>query len=190
MVAWFYGPHCRSIGGCPEISEAPAGGQVILTFARYRGRPPLKVLIDDEDADRVLRHTWHLDTQGYVTGYVRGRLTLLHRFILNMPRMSRRGPPVESVDHINGDKTDVRKCNLRLGTRTVNRLNSRPPRNNTSGVSGVYQHPNGRWEANWKIGHKRTRRYFATRGEAVACRMAFNESMGLLNATRTARVAV
>jgi hypothetical protein len=42
------------------------------------------------------------------------------------------------IDHINGNKSDNRLCNLRVATRSQNNINRvRPPRNNTSGVRGV-----------------------------------------------------
>jgi hypothetical protein len=49
-------------------------------------------------------------------------------------------PPFEyDVDHINGDRADNRKTNLRLATRSQNAHNTRKVRStNTSGYPGVY----------------------------------------------------
>jgi len=44
------------------------------------------------------------------------------------------------VDHINGNKTDNRLCNLRLATNKQNQENRPAPKNTTSGYRGVCWH--------------------------------------------------
>lgn len=46
--------------------------------------------------------------------------------------------PVMHLDHINGDRTDNRIANLRECSRVQNQCNRPTPKNNTSGVKGVY----------------------------------------------------
>lgn len=46
--------------------------------------------------------------------------------------------PNGDVDHINGNSTDDRLCNLREATRTQNMANKRMHKNNKSGVKGVF----------------------------------------------------
>jgi hypothetical protein len=59
-----------------------------------------------------------------------------------------------TIDHINGDPSDNRWCNLRLATRSQNQANRRPNCNSSSGVKGVEWHPqSGKWRA--KIGINR-----------------------------------
>lgn len=56
--------------------------------------------------------------------------------------------PNNDTDHINGDRTDNRLCNLRQATRSENHCNKGPQRNNTSGHKGVsWNKRAGRWEA-------------------------------------------
>ena len=52
------------------------------------------------------------------------------------------------VDHINHNKFDNRKCNLRNVTKSQNGMNHVKPTNNTSGTVGVYWNKSkGLWEA-------------------------------------------
>lgn len=50
------------------------------------------------------------------------------------------------IDHINGNPLDNRIENLRISTNSQNKMNSRMPKNNTSGVKGVLWVPSKqRW---------------------------------------------
>lgn len=56
--------------------------------------------------------------------------------------------PVEEIDHISGNPSDNRLCNLRLATSGQNKANSGLPRHNTSGFKGVsYDKRDRRWYA-------------------------------------------
>lgn len=55
----------------------------------------------------------------------------MHRLLTNAPKGSQ-------VDHINGDKLDNRKINLRVCTHSQNQINRGKQKNNTSGFKGVY----------------------------------------------------
>ena len=71
-------------------------------------------LIDNADYPAVSQHRWYLTVTGYAetfrrsAGVTRSRTTL-HRFILG-------AVPGTVVDHVNGDKLDCRRSNLRLCT--------------------------------------------------------------------------
>ncbi len=54
--------------------------------------------------------------------------------------------PRNLIDHINGNRTDNRWCNLRDATHSQNGANSRVLANNTSGFKGVFFH-RGKWVA-------------------------------------------
>lgn len=103
---------------------------------------------DDEDAQLVLGKKWSITAFGYarcteylgtVDGKIKTREIKMHRLIMNAPK------GVE-VDHINHNKLDNRKANLRLCTRVQNKANTRIPRTNTSGFKGVSMHKN-KWQA-------------------------------------------
>jgi hypothetical protein len=102
------------------------------------------VLVDPEDAFWLKFYPWHI-SGGYVSGcnpYSKPRRVLLHRVILD-------APPGLEVDHINGDKLDNRKDNLRLVNHAHNQQNRHGlNKRNRSGFRGVSWHSRDRrWQA-------------------------------------------
>jgi hypothetical protein len=83
------------------------------------------VHVDPEDLDLFEDHNWHLNTNGYVFRNEwlgdRQRKLYLHRAI-----MSKHGLLVDGliIDHIDRDKLNCRKANLRMVTKSVNGHNS------------------------------------------------------------------
>jgi hypothetical protein len=64
-------------------------------------------------------------------------------------------PPKDQIDHINGDKSDNRLCNLREANTAENMRNVGKQAHNTSGLKGVsfHKHTN-KWRANITLGRK------------------------------------
>lgn len=63
--------------------------------------------------------------------------------------------PENVIDHINGNGSDNRLCNLREATIGENAHNMRLNRNNTSGLKGVcYDKLNGKWMAYIKLNRR------------------------------------
>jgi len=80
-------------------------------------------IVDDEDFERVAALTWQKSGAGYA---VHGqRRMMMHRFVLGDFDTTR------DVDHINRNKLDNRKANLRIVSRSVNRQNADKPRRAT-----------------------------------------------------------
>jgi len=75
-----------------------------------------------------------MDTHGYFHGKLLGVRYLAHRIIYAYIHNIW---PSDTIDHINGDKTDNRWKNLRLVTQQENNRNLKLRSNNTSGVIGV-----------------------------------------------------
>lgn len=76
-------------------------------------------VISPEDAEAVAEFKWHATSHGYAS--TRG-IGYLHRFLMRnvLSRL-----PTMTVDHINGDKLDNRRENLRLATQAQNTHNRR-----------------------------------------------------------------
>ena len=86
-----------------------------------------KVIVDNEDYETISKTKWRIDSDGYA----RGRQSVrMHRLIMNTPKGM-------ETDHINEDKLDNRKCNLRICTQHQNQINRGKQKNNTSGYKGV-----------------------------------------------------
>jgi len=91
------------------------------------------VQIDKEDALNYVGISMWISDHGYVRVCGRNgiRERYLHREIMNAEKSV-------VVDHINGDKLDNRKQNLRICTQQQNTFNSKLPVTNNSGIKGVY----------------------------------------------------
>lgn len=97
-----------------------------------------EVIIDIDDIIRVEKYRLNIDHKGYAANK---KIGLLHRFIIG-------ANSGQFVDHINRNKLDNRKVNLRIVTRSENVHNSKIHVTNTSGIKGVYFHKaTGKWEA-------------------------------------------
>lgn len=90
-------------------------------------------LIDDEDAGLVTGRRWYLTGTGYAAAAaLRGKsrtLVCMHRLLLDPPASAQ-------VDHVNRDKLDNRRANLRVATRSQNQGNAGLRSDNTSGFRG------------------------------------------------------
>lgn len=89
------------------------------------------VLVDSCFSDGLDKHTWGIDTNGYVYTNIKRKKVYLHRFLLNAPSEL-------FVDHINHDKSDNRRSNLRLCTHQENNMNQRIFDRGTSKYKGVF----------------------------------------------------
>lgn len=65
-------------------------------------------LVDDADRALVSQHSWHLTTKGYARAKIKGKAVKMHQLLL--PKAP---APLMVRDHINGDKLDNRRRNLR-----------------------------------------------------------------------------
>lgn len=94
-----------------------------------------KAIIDIEDISKVKNIKWRMNCNGYVINNSNTSM-FLHRRILNTDKM---------VDHINGNRLDNRKSNLRICNHSQNQMNAN--------YKGVYDY-NGRYIAKIKLNGK------------------------------------
>lgn len=97
----------------------------------------ITTLVDADVAARFAGVTLWIDPEGYALMYRRGpageKITSrFHRMILGVDDAA-----AALVDHINGDKLDNRRENLRIVSRQQNVWNSGMRSDNTSGYKGV-----------------------------------------------------
>lgn len=111
-------------------------------------------LLDDEDYERFKKHVWRLLGAGYVsrgTALKNGKQKTLyiHRLILN-------AKDNERIDHINRNKLDNRKENLRFCSHVQNHQNiSKFKGNWTSRYKGVHWDKRRKsWRARIKVNGK------------------------------------
>ena len=102
-------------------------------------------LVDDEDYDRLIAMGKWQCSLGYATKNVKFNsihTTLrMHRVILTKYlNLDSCNPRLVQVDHINGNKLDNRKENLRTCSPSQNSQNRPASKNNTSGYKGVVWH--------------------------------------------------
>jgi two-component SAPR family response regulator len=104
-------------------------------------------IVDDEDYEYLSQWKWHLSRFGYAVRKPKEQI-YMHRVIMNTPAGM-------STDHINKDKTDNQKVNLRICTTSENMMNRDKQKNNTSGYKGVFWHERaGRWRAQIRLNRK------------------------------------
>jgi hypothetical protein len=96
--------------------------------------------VDAADFDWLNQWKWSYRRDGYVVraqhvgvfnGKQKQQMIRLHRFIMAAPEGM-------SVDHVNGDGLDNRRCNLRICTHTQNHQNRKSRVASTSIYKGVY----------------------------------------------------
>jgi hypothetical protein len=115
----------------------------------------------------LLQTNWHLDqSNGYPSngGGDGKQKTRVHNLLM---------PGVKTVDHINLNKLDNRRNNLRPCSRSESNCNTSLRRDNRSGFRGVTQIKCGLWRASVKMhGVDHVAGYFKTPEEAASARDA------------------
>lgn len=122
--------------------------------------------VHPEDEILGIKQAWRLSSEGYV---VRSEMQDGSKRTIYLHREVAGTPPGMLTDHINGDRLDNRRSNLRIATPSQNAANS-ADRRRRSAYRGVYHHtPTGRWIAQVSdAGRPRHLGIFDTPEEAAA----------------------
>jgi hypothetical protein len=112
-------------------------------------------MIDKEDLPVALSYSWIFSKKNYLVSTIydefsksRQKLIFFHRLITNCPKNS-------FVDHINGNKLDNRKMNLRICSNTENARNAKPNNDKiTKGVTFRKNHTKKIWRARIRVNNK------------------------------------
>lgn len=91
---------------------------------------PNKMLCDIDDWERLKEHCWY-ECGGYARTNKNKQILVFHKNVIS-------DNTEKEIDHINRNRLDNRKCNLRIVNRSVNSVNKGLYKNNTSGIKGVY----------------------------------------------------
>jgi hypothetical protein len=120
--------------------------------------------VDDDDFDWLNQWKWHRNSGGYVWRTVKTGKVTLHRLITG-------AGPGQHVDHINHDRLDNRRANLRLCTPRENNWNR--PGSSFSGLKGVSPF-RGRWRAVITLGGRQL--WLGLHETAEAAARAYDEA--------------
>jgi len=122
--------------------------------------------IDLEDVDKIKNYKWYQGSSGYAqSDNVEGKRILLHKFLM-------KSEGFDYIDHINSDKLDNRKDNLRYVTGSENNYNREYSSNFENENIGIYY---SKSKALWEtyIGYKNKKIYlggFKDKKDAIEAR--------------------
>lgn len=102
-----------------------------------------EVQIDPEDLAIVQGINWRVDEKGYAVGTLARAKVRMHRLIA-------RTPAGLDTDHINGNRLDNRRANLRHCTKVENNTNRGTRTTNALGLKGVTR-AKGRFRAQIQV---------------------------------------
>lgn len=126
----------------PLLDLTPGPKEIFLTQGKI-------AVVDFEDYEYLMQWNWYYSGRGYAA---RSDHLKMHRIILE--RMGH--IDFEEVDHINRNKLDNQRCNLRPVSLQQNQCNKGKSDNNTSGYIGVSWNKRAKkWHAQIRVNYKR-----------------------------------
>lgn len=90
----------------------------------------IDIVIDEDMYYDIIQYKWHVNNYGYVISNINKKDIRLHRYVMNYSGH-------DFIDHINGNRLDNRKINLRIATPQQNSRNTSSRKNSTSQYIGV-----------------------------------------------------
>lgn len=108
----------------------------------------VEILIDPEDFQKIKKYSWCISKTGYAVANINGKVTKMHRYIMG------ENDSKIIIDHINRNKLDNRKNNLRRCTAKENSRNTTVSKNNPTGYLGVSLTAQGKFRARIMVDRK------------------------------------
>ncbi|MDD4690587.1 MAG: hypothetical protein PHE51_12705, partial [Eubacteriales bacterium] len=142
------------MGGQRKKNKYFIDGDTVTGFT-HKGEP---FIFDFIDFNEIVKYAWLMDKEGYIYSNIpcgdnKHKKLRMHRLILGLKDDYSLNP-----DHINRQRNDNRRSNLRLVDNSVNSFNRNVGKNNKTGITGVfYREREGkspRWVASININGK------------------------------------
>ena len=122
-------------------NEVSIFGDLCVMILKNREGKVAATIIDTGDYDKVKRHRWYLSKGGYAMSGT--KILPLAAAILGVETNRN-----SVVDHINRNKLDNRRGNLRVVSKSENSFNSKQRTDNKSGHRGVsWDKERNKWKA-------------------------------------------
>lgn len=140
-----YGTASTSLHGRSLFQRKQKAKRSMKELPLSKGRV---AFVSDEDFDRVSKYQWCVNGSGYASAYIDGEQVFLHRFLMG----AKKG---EEVDHIDQNRFNCQRENMRLCTHGQNIANDGPKANNKLGIKGVDKRSNGRFRVTIRYNYKK-----------------------------------
>lgn len=129
-----------------------------------------QVLVDKEDINKINKTNWRLNEKGYVISSINKKSVKIHNLILNRNTENRK----VTCDHINRNKLDNRKENLRIVSHIINNINT----DRVEKARGyIFRKDRNKWMAYIRRNNKlKTIGYYNTEEEAKQARRIYCEN--------------
>ena len=128
-----------------------------------------RFIFDKEDFEIIKDFCWFVNNLGYVVtrDRITSKIISFHRLVMHPKNKD------ELVDHINRDRLNNCKSNLRVCSHDDNMKNRSIHKNNTSGILGVtWNEPRKKWEVQIRINGRCTYiGLFTSKAEAIRVRI-------------------
>jgi len=125
-------------------------GNCVIQVPDRKNNTLVDVIIDEDLYYDCLHYTWRVSLDGYIWGYNREskKAFQLSRYVMKYDDKN-------LVDHINNNKADNRRDNLRIATSTQNTMNKTSAKNSSSQFLGVALNKNmNKWKATIQVDGK------------------------------------
>jgi len=131
-------------------------------------------IVDESDFERISQWKWYASKSGYAVRNSSRRDGPRHAIFMHRVLVDAVKSDGLEVDHINGNKLDNRKSNLRLATHAQNLRNQKTRRTTKTGFRGVDFRPNrGKYRARVAVDGKNM--HIGTFSTAIEAHAAYSK---------------